>query len=129
MQKKIIHRTKDHSKSAIIFTSSLYIKKNINCTIEESIDRFRPVVTEAKEHNIQVRGYLSCVIGCPYEGKIAPQKVADIASRLLDLGCYEISLGDTIGVGTPASTIEMIDSVLTGIGNEPNKLAVHFHDT
>jgi hydroxymethylglutaryl-CoA lyase len=87
------------------------------------------VVDAAKTHGISIRGYVSCVIACPYEGKIPPQKVAEVTAMLYNLGCREISLGDTIGIGTPGSTIEMLDSVLDVVGSETNKLAVHFHDT
>ncbi|GAA0857295.1 hydroxymethylglutaryl-CoA lyase [Aliiglaciecola litoralis] len=107
--------------------SESFSKKNINCTIAESIARFEPVVAQAKANNIPVRGYLSCVLGCPYEGDIAPQAVAKVAKQLLELGCYEISLGDTIGVGTPLKTADMLNAVLEYVPVE--KVAVHFHDT
>src|SRR6478609_6316544 len=81
--------------------SEAFSKKNINCSIAESLDRFRPVTGAAKAANIKVRGYVSCVLGCPYEGEIAPQRVADVAKALYEMGCYEVSLGDTIGTGTP----------------------------
>jgi hydroxymethylglutaryl-CoA lyase len=89
----------------------------------------KEVSDAARARGIPLRGYLSCVVGCPYEGKIEPKNVAHIAEKLLDLGCREISLGDTIGVATPASTVEMIDAVLDAVGNDSSKLAVHFHDT
>jgi isopropylmalate/homocitrate/citramalate synthase len=112
-----------------IFTaaSESFARKNINCSIAESLERFAPVCAAAATHHIRVRGYISCVLGCPYEGEIAPQRVADVAERLLDLGCYEISLGDTIGVGTPGKTQILLDSVAKRVPVE--KLAVHFHDT
>src|SRR6185369_3334640 len=90
--------------------SEAFSKKNINCSIAESLERFRPIVSESKKYNIKVRGYVSCVLGCPYEGEIAPHKVAEVAEALHQMGCYEISLGDTIGTGTPGKTKEMIDA-------------------
>ncbi len=107
--------------------SESFSLKNINCSIAESLSRFAFVTDEARAQNIPVRGYVSCVIACPYEGPIQPQTVADVAARLLDMGCYEISLGDTIGVGTPADTARLLDGLLKSIPAE--KLAVHFHDT
>ncbi|MCV2885222.1 hydroxymethylglutaryl-CoA lyase [Aestuariibacter sp. AA17] len=107
--------------------SEAFSQKNINCSIEESLTRFEPVIAEAQKHNIRVRGYVSCVLGCPYDGFIHPQAVANVAKQLLDMGCYEISLGDTIGVGTPIKTAEMLSEVLTVV--PVDKLAVHFHDT
>jgi hydroxymethylglutaryl-CoA lyase len=112
-----------------IFTaaSETFVQKNINCSIEESLTRFAPVCAAATRANIEVRGYISCVLGCPYEGEVPPASVADVAQRLLQLGAYEISLGDTIGVGTPAKTQALLDAVATQVPVE--KLAVHFHDT
>ena len=107
--------------------SESFSQKNINCSIDESLARFAPIMVAAKDRGIKVRGYVSCVVGCPYEGDIAPQAVASVAKKLLDMGCYEISLGDTIGVGTPASVSAMLDAVLAVVPAE--KLAVHFHDT
>ena len=107
--------------------SESFSQKNINCSIEESLERFVPIMNAAKEANIKVRGYVSCVVGCPYEGKIAPEQVAFVAEKLYKMGCYEISLGDTVGVGTPASVVKMIETVSTRVPT--NKLAVHFHDT
>lgn len=107
--------------------SEAFSQKNINCSIEESLARFKPVIAQALERKLPVRGYLSCVAGCPYEGQIAPSKVADVAQRLIDMGCYEVSLGDTIGVGSPASIKHMLDTVQSRITTE--QLAVHFHDT
>jgi hydroxymethylglutaryl-CoA lyase len=103
------------------------LRQNINCSIEESIQRFREVADQAKEHNIPIRGYLSCVVGCPYQGPVAPSVVARAAEKLMELGCHELSLGDTIGVGTPASTIAMLQAVDYVVTTD--KLAVHFHDT
>src|SRR5512134_2884789 len=91
--------------------SEAFSRKNINCSIAESLERFRPVVDAAIAANIRVRGYISCVAGCPYEGAIAPQKVAEVAAALYEMGCYEVSLGDTIGVGTPGKTKAMIEAV------------------
>ncbi|WP_371188940.1 hydroxymethylglutaryl-CoA lyase [Thalassotalea maritima] len=107
--------------------SESFSQKNINCSIEESLARFQPVVDAAKARGIKVRGYVSCVVGCPYEGDIAPEQVAKVAKALFAMGCYEISLGDTIGVGTPASVQAMLSAVSKEV---PIKhLAVHFHDT
>lgn len=107
--------------------SESFSRKNINCSIAESLDRFAPVTAAAKRAAIPVRGYISCALGCPYEGAIAPAAVADVAARLLALGCYEISLGDTIGVGTPGAAAAMVDAVAERTPRE--RLAVHFHDT
>jgi len=107
--------------------SNAFSKANINCSIDESIERFAPVCEAAHEKEIRVRGYVSCVAGCPYEGEVDPVRVADVAKRIFDLGCYEISLGDTIGVGTPRKVERMIDAVAKHIPLE--KLSVHFHDT
>ncbi len=104
-----------------------FSQKNINCGIEESITRFIPIIETARQQNIPVRGYVSCVVACPYDGDIAPQKVAEVARRLYELGCYEISLGDTIGVGTPSRITEMIKAVSAEV--PINKLALHCHDT
>ena len=107
--------------------SETFSQKNINCSIAESLERFAPVAAAARDKGMRVRGYISCVLGCPYEGEIAPQAVADVAAKLLALGCYEISLGDTIGVGTPAKAQTMVEAVANVVPRE--KLAVHFHDT
>ncbi|KAL1916273.1 uncharacterized protein VTP21DRAFT_5890 [Calcarisporiella thermophila] len=107
--------------------SESFSLKNINCSIKESLDRFEEVVRKALDNGIAVRGYVSCVLGCPYEGKIAPKAVADMAERLYNMGCYEISLGDTIGVGTPGSMEEMLGEVTKYVPIE--SLAVHCHDT
>ncbi len=104
-----------------------FSKKNINCSIDESIERFKPVVDKALAHNLKVRGYVSCVIACPYDGAIEPEKVADVSQRLFDLGCYEISLGDTIGVGTPNKIREMLNAVSKKVSSDA--LAIHCHDT
>ena len=107
--------------------SESFSQKNINCSIDESLERFAPVMVAAKDNNLRVRGYVSCVLGCPYEGEIDAQKVAEVSARLLSMGCYEISLGDTIGVGTPVKTQNMLDAVIKHVPKD--KLAVHFHDT
>lgn len=107
--------------------SESFSKANINATIDESLERFVPVIQKAKDRNIKIRGYVSCVLGCPYEGFIAPVKVADVAQKLYEMGCYEISLGDTIGVGTPNTTIEMLEAVIKTIPTE--NIALHMHDT
>jgi hydroxymethylglutaryl-CoA lyase len=107
--------------------SEAFSQKNINCSISESLERFAPVMDAAKADGIKVRGYVSCVVGCPYQGDVAPSDVARVAKALLDMGCYEISLGDTIGVGTPDKVNAMLDAVLAVV--PANKLAVHFHDT
>ena len=107
--------------------SEAFSRKNINCSIEESLGRFRPLVSEANKHQIKVRGYVSCVLGCPYEGEVAPRRVAEVAGALYDMGCYEVSLGDTIGVGTPAKTKAMLEACARRV--PVDRLAGHFHDT
>ncbi|MBT1444952.1 hydroxymethylglutaryl-CoA lyase [Shewanella sp. JM162201] len=104
-----------------------FSQKNINCSIEESMERFIPLIEKAKEHNLPVRGYVSCVLGCPYDGEIAVNEVARVSEILYKLGCYEISLGDTIGVGTPAKARKMVEAVAARV--PADKLALHFHDT
>jgi hydroxymethylglutaryl-CoA lyase len=113
--------------SVFAAASESFSQKNINCSIEESLERFRPVCEAAHEQGLSVRGYVSCVLGCPYEGDISPYAVKNVSKALLDLGCYEISLGDTVGVGTPGKARIMIDTVLDEVPLE--QLAVHFHDT
>jgi hydroxymethylglutaryl-CoA lyase len=107
--------------------SESFSQKNINCSVAESIERFRPVIDEAKKHGIAVRGYVSCVLGCPYEGEIAPAAVGRVAKELFGLGCYEISLGDTIGTGTPVKTRVLLQAVKKDIPVQ--HIAAHFHDT
>jgi isopropylmalate/homocitrate/citramalate synthase len=107
--------------------SETFSRKNINCSIAESLARFRPVVERALARGLRVRGYVSCVLGCPYEGDVPPAKVAAVAARLHALGCHEISLGDTIGVGTPGKAAAMLETVAAEVPLE--RLAVHFHDT
>jgi len=107
--------------------SEAFSQKNINCSIAESLERFEPIMLAAKQANIPVRGYVSCVVGCPYEGDIDPEQVASVAEKLYQMGCYEISLGDTVGVGTPLSVQKMLQAVSARVPTA--KLAVHFHDT
>jgi hydroxymethylglutaryl-CoA lyase len=116
-------------KEVAVFTaaSESFTKKNINCSIEESLDRFKPVLQLAHEHNIKVRGYVSCVLGCPYEGQIDANKVAEVTEQLFNLGCYEVSLGDTIGTGTPLAAQNMLKSCMNIAPIE--NLALHFHNT
>lgn len=116
-------------KEIAVFTaaSESFNKKNINATISVSFERLEPVIKKALKENIKVRGYVSCVLGCPYEGEIDEVVVAEVSKHLFDLGCYEISLGDTIGAGTPVAAQDMIDAVNHHV--PLSKLAVHFHDT
>lgn len=107
--------------------SESFTQKNINCSIAESLERFAPVIELAQKSGIPVRGYVSTVMGCPYEGEIAPAKVAEVSKTLFEMGCYEISLGDTVGVGTPLKAKRMLEAVSKHI--PMNKLAAHFHDT
>lgn len=107
--------------------SETFSQKNTNCSIGESIERFEAVMQQAQTHNIKVRGYVSCVLGCPYEGAIAAEKVAEVAGQLYEMGCYEVSLGDTVGVGTPLKAQAMIEAVAKRVPIE--QLAAHFHDT
>jgi hydroxymethylglutaryl-CoA lyase len=112
-----------------IFTaaSEVFAQRNTNCSIDENFNRFGPVLERARELNIPVRGYVSCVMGCPYQGDVPAADVAEVAERLLKMGCYEVSLGDTIGIGDPLRTQLLIDAVADRIPIE--KIAVHFHDT
>lgn len=107
--------------------SEAFSQKNINCSIAESLQRFVPLMEAAKAANVRVRGYVSCVLGCPYDGDIAPEQVASVARELYSMGCYEVSLGDTIGTGTAGKTRAMFEVVGRGIPRD--KLAGHFHDT
>jgi hydroxymethylglutaryl-CoA lyase len=107
--------------------SEAFSQKNINCTVKESLERFKPVLAMAKEAKVKVRGYVSCVLGCPYQGEVQPTAVADVAWALLEMGCYEISLGDTIGRGTPEKTKAMIEQTARRVPLK--KLAGHYHDT
>nr|XP_011464962.1 PREDICTED: hydroxymethylglutaryl-CoA lyase, mitochondrial-like [Fragaria vesca subsp. vesca] len=117
------------AKQVAVFASASesFSKANINCSIEESLIRYRAVTRAAKELSIPVRGYVSCAIGCPEEGAIPPSKVAYVAKQLYDMGCFEISLADTTGVGTPRTVVPMLEAVMVVVPVE--KLAVHFHDT
>jgi hydroxymethylglutaryl-CoA lyase len=116
-------------KEVAVFTaaSESFTKKNINCSIAESIERFKPVIHLANDNNIKVRGYVSCVLGCPYEGQIDANKVADVTEQLFKLGCYEVSLGDTIGTGTPLAAQNMLNACMNIAPIE--NLALHFHNT
>ena len=107
--------------------SESFSQKNINCSIKESLQRFESIAAQAQQINLPMRGYVSTIIGCPYEGDIKPEAVADVAKYLYDMGCYEISLGDTIGVGTPIKFKRMLDAVMKEV--PANKLAVHCHNT
>ncbi|MBR7214631.1 hydroxymethylglutaryl-CoA lyase [Pseudomonas sp. B2021] len=107
--------------------SEAFSQRNINCSISESLERFAPIMASAKQHGVSVRGYVSCVLGCPYEGVIAPEQVAAVARELYAMGCYEVSLGDTIGTGTAGATRRLFEVV--GAQVPRDKLAGHFHDT
>ncbi|MBR0693094.1 hydroxymethylglutaryl-CoA lyase [Bradyrhizobium lablabi] len=113
--------------SVFAAASEGFSRANINCSIAESIERFKPVLARARADGVRVRGYVSCVLGCPFDGEISPKAVADLAKTLWDLGCYEISLGDTIGVGTPLKAKQMLRAV--GAEIPAANLAMHFHDT
>jgi hydroxymethylglutaryl-CoA lyase len=113
--------------SVFAAASEGFSRANINCTVAESIARFKPVLARAKADGVKVRGYISCVLGCPFDGEIKPKAVADLAKTLWGLGCYEISLGDTIGVGTPVKVKQMLRAVAADI--PAAHLAMHFHDT
>ena len=115
--------------SIAIFTaaSETFNKRNINMSIDESFDNYTPVAARAKSHGMRVRGYVSTSFGCPYEGEVPPEKVLEVSARLLDIGCYEVSVGDTIGVGTPMQVQGVIGMLLQVI--PASKLAMHFHDT
>lgn len=117
------------SDEVAIFTaaSEAFVQKNINCSIDQSIERFIPLIKAAKINKIRVRAYVSCVLGCPYEGKIPVKKVIDVSRQLLELGCYEVSLGDTIGVGRPQETKQLLQIMLKEFSTQ--QLALHFHDT
>ena len=117
------------AKEIAVFSaaSEAFTQKNTNCSIEESINRFRPVLEEAKKINIPVRGYISCVLGCPYQGNVAVEDVVNIAAKMTEMGCFQISLGDTIGAGTPVQAKRMVQKVSEKV--PVSKLALHFHDT
>ncbi|KAK6759848.1 hypothetical protein RB195_021424 [Necator americanus] len=118
-----------HVKEIAVFgaASNTFSKKNVNANVEDSLKKLQEVTTAALKEGLRVRGYVSCVIGCPYEGKISSDVVARVTEALLEAGCYEVSLGDTIGVGGAGSVSSMLDTVIRSV--PPNKLAVHFHDT
>ena len=116
-------------KDIAVFTaaSESFSQKNTNCSIKESLARIEKVIKIAIKNKLNIRGYISCILGCPYEGKISSSNVLEVAKKLNDFGCYEISLGDTIGVGTPLESCKLVETVANNI--DINKLAVHFHDT
>ena len=107
--------------------SEAFSQKNINCSISESVERFRPVIEAAQKNSVRVRGYISCVLGCPYEGEVPLENVVNLAEKMLKIGCYEISLGDTIGIGTPLQAKKMVETVAEKV--PVSNLALHFHDT
>jgi hydroxymethylglutaryl-CoA lyase len=113
--------------AVFVAASETFSRRNINCSIAESLERARPVTDAARAHGVRVRGYISCVLGCPYEGAIAPERVRDVAAALKGMGCYEISLGDTIGTGTPGKTRKLIATVSEAVPIAEQ--AGHFHDT
>jgi hydroxymethylglutaryl-CoA lyase len=113
--------------AVFVAASESFSRKNINCSIAESLARARPVVDAARGHDVRVRGYISCVLGCPYEGDVGPERVRDVAQGLYEMGCYEVSLGDTIGTGTPGKVHTLIATVAAAVPVE--RLAGHFHDT
>lgn len=116
-------------KEIAVFTtpSETFCKRNANCTVKESLIRIKELVSLASDHSIRVRGYVSCVLGCPFEGKIDPKSVENVTKQLIEAGCYEVSLGDTIGVGTAGSTHHLLKTLLKNLSSD--NLAVHFHDT
>ena len=116
-------------KEVAVFASASegFSEKNINCSIADSLTRFEPVMQAALDQGVAVRGYISCVVGCPYDGEVAPQQVDVVSRALFDMGCYEVSLGDTIGVGTPGHFKRLLDHLL--LQASVDKLAVHCHDT
>ena len=107
--------------------SEAFSQKNINCSISESVERFRPVLEAAQKNSVRVRGYISCVLGCPYQGEVPIENVVNLAEKMLKMGCYEISLGDTIGIGTPLQAKKMVEIVAEKV--PVSNLALHFHDT
>lgn len=104
-----------------------FSRSNINCSVAESLERYAHVCRAARERGVRVRGYVSCVVGCPFEGQVAPSQVVRVAAALYEMGCYEISLGDTIGVGTPGTVVPMLEAVMAAVPRDA--LAVHLHDT
>jgi hydroxymethylglutaryl-CoA lyase len=120
-----------HDSEIAIFgsASEAFSQRNINCSIAESLERFRPVAKKALDQGIKVRGYISMVIACPYDGPTPPKNVAEVVEGLLDMGCYEVSLGDTNGVGTPGTIGALVNYLVKERGIPVEKLAAHFHDT
>jgi isopropylmalate/homocitrate/citramalate synthase len=116
-----------HEIAVFAAASDSFSKKNINATVAESLERLRPVIDAARAADIRVRGYVSCGLGCPYEGEVAPARAAEVAKALHEAGCFEISLGDTIGVGTPLQAQRMVETVAREVPIA--HLAAHFHDT
>ncbi|MBT3556877.1 MAG: hydroxymethylglutaryl-CoA lyase [Rhodospirillales bacterium] len=121
------HKADADEVAVFAAASEGFSQKNINCSIAESLERFEPVMAAANKDGIPVRGYVSCVVACPYDGPVAPSQVARVAESLLNMGCYEISLGDTIGSGNPETVAAMLEAVVSVV--PPDKLAGHFHDT
>lgn len=119
------------AKEVAVFAaaSEAFSNTNINCSIEESLERFVPVTESAVKNGVAVRGYVSCVLGCPYEGPVDPAAVVRVTEALFEMGCYEVSLGDTIGVGNAGTTSRLLDTLLDTTGIKRERLAVHFHDT
>ncbi|HYW92017.1 MAG TPA: hydroxymethylglutaryl-CoA lyase [Gammaproteobacteria bacterium] len=117
------------ARAVAVFTaaSEAFNRRNINCSIDQSLERFRPVLERAREVSVPVRGYISCVLGCPYQGEVPTRDVVRVARALVEMGCHEVSLGDTIGVGTPVAARGMLEAVAAEVPVE--RLAVHFHDT
>ncbi|MEO1956691.1 MAG: hydroxymethylglutaryl-CoA lyase [Methylophilaceae bacterium] len=117
------------AKEVAVFAaaSETFSQKNTNCSIDEALKRFEPLMQKALDNGIKVRGYTSCILGCPYEGDVPVSEVVRVTKALIDMGCYEVSLGDTIGIGTPLKAQQMIEAVLTQVSAE--QLALHFHDT
>jgi hydroxymethylglutaryl-CoA lyase len=117
------------AKEVAVFASAseTFSRRNINCSIAESLERFAPVIALARERSVRVRGYVSCVLGCPYEGEVSPTKVVEVATALHGLGCDEVSLGDTIGVGTPGKAQALVKAAAESIPRQ--QIAIHFHDT
>ncbi|MFL6449033.1 MAG: hydroxymethylglutaryl-CoA lyase [Bryobacteraceae bacterium] len=107
--------------------SETFSRRNINCSVAESLLRYRDVANEALQHGVRVRGYVSCVLGCPYEGYVSPHAVGSVVDALFEMGCFEVSLGDTIGSGTPETTNELLGALMSPVS--PERIAVHFHDT
>lgn len=117
------------ARAVAVFTaaSEAFNRRNINCSIDQSLERFRPVLERAREVSVPVRGYISCVLGCPYQGEVPTRDVVRVARALVEMGCHEVSLGDTVGVGTPVAARGMLEAVAAEVPVE--RLAVHFHDT